>query len=106
LADFQSQIAEFDARGIAVLAASADKLTDALTTVSRQQLAFPAVYGLDAEKVAGATGAFYDREKGYLHATGFTLAPDGTVAAAVYSTGPLGRYTASDVIRWISPQLE
>ena len=34
-----------------------------------------------------------------LHATGFLIKPDGTLAHAVYAAGPIGRYTASDVIQ-------
>jgi peroxiredoxin len=105
LADFQSRIREFEDRGIAVVAASADKLSDALATVSRHQLSFPVVHGLDAGEFAEQTGAFFDREKGFLHASEFILAPDGKLAAAVYSTGPLGRFSAKDVLGWIAGQL-
>jgi len=106
LADFQSIIAEYDAKKIAVVAASADKLADALSTVSRHQLTFPVAYGLDAAQIVALTGAFWDRDKGFLHATGFILTPEGEVAAAVYSTGPLGRYDARTTLGWITARLE
>jgi peroxiredoxin len=102
LADFQSHYEEFRAQGVAVVAASVDSFQDALTTVSRHQLAFPVAYGLDAASVAAGTGAFWDRTKRSLHATGFMLRPNGEVAGAVYSTGPLGRYSAKDALAWIS----
>ncbi len=35
----------------------------------------------------------------FLHATGFLLHPDGHVVNAVYSTGPIGRFTANDVLK-------
>ena len=34
----------------------------------------------------------------FFHATGFILKPDGVVASAVYSTGPIGRFTAADAL--------
>ncbi len=46
-----------------------------------------------------ATGEIIDIR--YLQATGFVLQPGGLVAQAVYSTGPVGRYVASDVISLI-----
>ncbi len=38
-------------------------------------------------------GHWYDPGKKFLHATGFIVKPDGVVAPAVYSTGPIGRFT-------------
>jgi len=102
LADFQSHILEYEAQGIAVVAASVDSLQDAMTTVSRHQLAFPVAYGLDGPAVAAQTVAFWEKEKGFLHATGFILTPTGAVAAALYSTGPIGRYVAKEVLGWIT----
>ncbi len=85
-----------------MVAASVDSLQDAMTTVSRHQLTFPVAYGLDGPTVAAQTGAFWEKEKGFIHATGFILTPTGALAAAVYSTGPLGRYVAKDVLGWIT----
>jgi peroxiredoxin len=100
LADFQSRIEEFNAHDIVVVAASVDKLEDALATASRHDLTFPVAYGLDAQVVAAQTGAYWEDKRGFLHATGFIVAPNGMVAAAVYSTGPVGRYTAQDALAW------
>ena len=33
-----------------------------------------------------------------LHSTGYVLRPDGTIAVAVYSTGPVGRLVWQDVL--------
>ena len=55
----------------------------------------------DARRVSAVTGAFFEREKGYLHSTGFLIKPDGSVANAVYSTGSIGRLTAEDSLRVI-----
>jgi len=56
--------------------------------------------------MAALTGAFWDRGKGFLDASGFILTPKGEVAAAVYSRGPLGRYDARTTLGWITARLE
>jgi len=44
------------------------------------------------------TGAFFQPEKSFLHATGFIIDPQGKVVVAVYSSGPIGRLTATDCL--------
>lgn len=59
---------------------------------------FALAYGLDAQAVAKSIGAYYEPNKNFLHATGFILRPERMVHVASYSTGPIGRLTAADVI--------
>jgi hypothetical protein len=66
--------------------------------VERKKLTFPIAYGLDARAFAAATGAFFDDVTGYIHAAGFILRPDGIIDEAVYSTGPIGRFTSADAL--------
>lgn len=61
-------------------------------------LEFAVGYGLDPGDARRRFGARIEPERGFVHATGFLLRPDGTVAQAVYSTGPLGRLTAREVL--------
>lgn len=91
-------MADFDALGTTIIAASVDSLENARKTISRHEITFPVAYGLDPAAVGNMTGAFWDPEKGYLHATGFMIRPDGKLAGAVYSTGPVGRYRAEDTL--------
>lgn len=98
MADFEKNLGEFTARGVAVIGLSVDPLEEARKTVERAHLTFPVAYGIDGPAFASQTGAFYDATKGYLQATGFLLQPGGMVAQAVYSTGPVGRYVAADVL--------
>jgi hypothetical protein len=69
--------------------------------VNELGLKFPVAYGLDAQAVSGTTGAFFEPEKKFLHATGFLLKPDGKIQVAAYSTGPLGRLTPPDVVQLV-----
>ncbi len=55
---------------------------------------------LDAPTVSADTGAPYQAgDRVFLHGTGWLINPDGEIAQSLYSTGPIGRFTASDVIR-------
>ena len=90
---------ELKALGIEVLAASVDNLEDTRHMVQETGVTFPVAYGLDPERISELTGAFWETRRRILHATGFLMKPDGTLAHAVYAAGPIGRYTASDVIQ-------
>ena len=89
---------DFEEKKIRVIAASADSLEDAQKSVERKNLTFPVAYGLDARAFAAQTGAFFDDVRGYVHATGFILRPDGKVDEIVYSTGPIGRFVSADTL--------
>jgi len=82
-----------------VLAASVDNEQDARRMVQETGVTFPVAYGLDPERMSELTGAFWETRRRILHATGFLIKPDGTLAHAVYASGPIGRYSASDVIK-------
>ena len=63
-----------------------------------QGLTFPIGYGLDVRATAGTLGAFYEERRGILQSTGYVIAPDGTIAVAQYSSGPIGRLVWQDVL--------
>jgi len=67
--------------------------------VERIGISYSVGYGLVAEEVSRTTGAYYDKEKKFLHATDFLLRPDKSIVVASYSTGPIGRFVAKDVLR-------
>jgi peroxiredoxin len=101
LADFQEHLNEFRDKGIKIIGASTDSLEDAQKMVDRHKLTFSLAYGMDTKEFANMTGAFFSDEKGFIHATGFIIRPDGGVDDAVYSTGPIGRLTAADALMLI-----
>jgi len=83
--------------------ASVDSVEDVASLKEGLRVGFPMLAELDVEQVADATGAFVQRgERPMVHATGFLLRPNGEVASATYSTGPVGRITASDVLRVVA----
>ncbi|MBA4397170.1 MAG: hypothetical protein C0394_07295 [Syntrophus sp. (in: bacteria)] len=106
MADFQSKINEFDGKKIRIIAGSVEDLENMQKMVERRKLSFSMAYGLNARVFAAQTGAFFDEEKGYIHATGFILRPDGTIEDAVYSTGPIGRLSAADTLMLIDYRMK
>ena len=99
MADFQANLSAFEERGVALLAASVDDEADTRELIDMLGLTFPIGYGLDYLEFASKTGAFYEVRRQIIHATDFILRQDGTVAHAVYATGPVGRLWAEDCLR-------
>lgn len=84
-----------------MISASVDSIEKAREVFNKLGITYSVAYGLDPEEVSRMTGAFYDEAKRFLHATGFLLRPDNTVAVACYSTGPIGRLRAQDVLKLV-----
>ncbi len=98
LAAFQRAIDKLTDEGIRVVAASTDPPDKAEETVRTQSLTFPVGYGLDVRGTAAMLGAFYEERRGILQSTGYVIKPDGTIAVAQYSSGPIGRLVWQDVL--------
>ncbi len=98
---FQKQIADFENRDILLVAASVDDRPEAEKLVKDLALTFPVGCGLNARQFSEKTGAFYHRDEGYLHASGFLLDREGRVANAAYSTYALGRLVPGDCLSLI-----
>ncbi len=92
---------EFSGAAIQVMAASVDPIEAAQEIAQEFKISYPLGYGLDAKEISAKTGAFYEAEKGYLHATGFITDPQGKIVNGVYSTLAIGRLTAKDCLRLI-----
>lgn len=101
MADYQAKLDELKALDVALVAGSIDAMDTAQKTARELSLTYPIAYGLDAQAVSSATGAFFEPEKKFLHAAGFLLKPDGKIQVAAYSTGPLGRLTSADVVQLV-----
>jgi peroxiredoxin len=95
----ESRLAE---AGIKVAAFSVDDESTAAGTIDKYRLSFPVGHSADADRVAMLTGAYVNETPRYLQSTGFLLDPDGHVLNAVYSSGPIGRLVAEDVIGMVN----
>jgi peroxiredoxin len=98
LADFQSNLDDFQAENMGLLAGSVDDRSAAGALVEDLGLSFPVAFGLDLEAVGRSLGGFYHGKDRYLQPSGFVLRPDGTLEVASYSSGPIGRLKAANVL--------
>jgi len=89
---------DFRAENMGILAGSVDAVSEASKTVNDLGLSFPVAHGLDLEETGRILGGFYQQEKGYLQPSGFVIRPDGTLEVASYSSGPIGRFKAANVL--------
>jgi len=92
---------EFDAEGIKVISGSTDSLEKTKEYADKLGITYAMAYGMDAEGVSNLTGAFYEKEKKFFQPTGFLVRPDKTIEVAVYSSGPVGRFVAQDVLNLV-----
>jgi peroxiredoxin len=101
LADYQRLWTKIESAGIGLVAASVDPFETARDYASDLGLEFPVGWGLQAEEVSKATGAFFEPDRKFLQAAGFLLRPGGQIEVACYSTGMLGRLVGGDVLRLV-----
>jgi len=102
LAGFQRAGEKLAEAGIRVVALSVDDEATTVRTIEKFKLSFPVRHSADAEKLASIIGAYTNDSPRYLQATGFVLAPDGKILNAVYSSDPMGRLVAEDVIGMVT----
>lgn len=101
MVDFDTNAGLLSKLGVAVVAASVDDPAETETLTEGLRLRYVKMASaLDAHAVAEATGAAIQTgERTFLHATGFLLDPAGKVVQSVYSSGPIGRFTANDILK-------
>ena len=97
MADFQSLLQQFESEQVKIIAGSVDPIDKTREFVEKLGISYPVAYGMNAEEASRITGAYYDKERKYIHATGFLIRPDNTIEVACSSSGPIGRFVAKDV---------
>lgn len=102
LAGFQRASQKLAETGIKVVALSVDNEATTIGTIEKHKLSFPVGHSADADQVAAVTGAYINEAPHYLQTTGFLLDPDGRILNAVYSSGPIGRLVAEDVVGMVT----
>lgn len=104
MVDFDTNALVLTQLGVTVVAASVDGLDHVRALQDGLRLRFVRMVGeVDGPAVAAATGAALQTgDRTFLHATGFLLDPSGAVLNSVYSSGPIGRFTADDVLRRVA----
>ena len=99
LAGFQSFKPVLDNLGVSLFAASADHLDKASAVAA--ELAFPVGYGV-TRGTAGALGAWWNEQRNSMEPAEFVVDRQGTVMASSYSSGPLGRFDAAEIVRYVT----
>ena len=87
--------------GVKVVAASVDSVADTAALAEGHRLRYVTMLAeLDGPAVAESThAAIQTGEKTFLHATEFILDPAGNIVVSVYSSGPIGRFSANDALK-------
>ena len=98
MADFQSSIGGYKEEQIRVIAGAVDSAEKTTEFAKKLELTFPVAWGMDALEISRLTGAFYEKEKAYIQPANFLVRPDRTIEVASYSTGPVGRFVATNVL--------
>jgi peroxiredoxin len=101
LADFDTNGSLLKKLGVTVVAASVDTVEETARLAEGLRLRYVQILAeVDGPAVSESTGAFLQTgDRTFLHATGFLTDPDGAIVNAVYSTGPIGRFTANDIMK-------
>ena len=82
-----------------VVAASTDPLDKAKEVAA--ELPFPVAYGVTHDQ-ADALGAWWEDRRGIIQPAEFLLDAQGKVRSSTYSSGPIGRVEAADVVKLIN----
>ena len=69
--------------------------------VDKMRLNFPVGFGVKADEISAATGAYVAEGAAYLQSTGFVLDRSGRILTAVYSSGAIGRLVPDDVAAFV-----
>lgn len=96
---FEKLKPELDALGVKVVAASVDPIDKAKEVAA--ELSFPVGYGVTRAQ-ANQLGSWWEERRSIIQPSEFLLAADGKVRSATYSSGPIGRVDAADVVKLVT----
>ena len=91
--------------GIDVAALSVDDEAETAAFAAKHDARFVLGHSAEVSAVVAATGAYettHPQRGRFLESTGFVLAPDGAILAAVYASRAIGRLVPDDVIRLVT----
>lgn len=90
---------DFDSEQIKIIAGSVDLIDKTQEFVNTLGITYAVAYGMDLEAICEKTGAFYEKDRKFIQPACFLIRPNKTVEMATYSSGPIGRFLAQDVLR-------
>ena len=95
---FEQHKQELDALGAKIVAASVDPIDKAREVAA--EVSFPVGYGITRD-IADKIGAWWEDRRNIVQPSEFIVGADGKVVTSSYSSGPLGRIDAADVVKLI-----
>ena len=96
---FEKEIKELESIGAQVVAASVDPIDKAREVAD--EVSFPVGHGVTRE-MADALGSWWEDRRGIIQPSEFIVGADGKIVASSYSSGPIGRFDAADVVKIIN----
>ena len=96
MAGFEFWKAQLAGAGVKIVAASVDPIDKAKEVAAG--LSFPVAYGATRAQ-ADQLGSWWEDRRGIIQPSECILGADGKILLASYSSGPLGRIEASEVVR-------
>ena len=99
MAGFAKLYPDLQALGARAVAASVDPIDKAKEVAA--ELPFPVAYGVTREQ-ADAIDAWWEDRRQIIQPSEFLLDANGKVLTSTYSSGPIGRIDAADVIKNIN----
>lgn len=93
---FENSRQDLDALGAKVIALSTDPVDKAREVAA--DLSFPVAYGITRD-MADSIGAWWEERRAFIQPSEFVLDAAGKVVHSSYSSGPIGRIDAADVVK-------
>ena len=101
LAAFARARASLQSITVEIVAVSVDDEGVSTALVDKMRLNFTVGFGVKADEISAATGAYVAEDAAYLQSTGFVLDKHGRILTAVYSSGAIGRLVSEDVAGFV-----
>lgn len=100
---FEKEKEGLDKLGVTVIGISVDPPEDAQKVAD--EVSFPVAHSATKDH-ADAIGAWWGEPRNIFQASEFIVRADGEILHSSYSSGPLARTDAADVIRWLTRREE
>jgi len=101
LVGFANEMKALESIGAKVVAASVDVIDKAREVAD--EVSFPVAHGVTRE-MADTLGSWWEDRRGIIQPSEFIVGEDGKVITSSYSSGPIGRMDAADVVKIIDFQ--
>ena len=96
---FDKELKELESVDANVVAASVDDIEKAKEVAN--EVSFPVAHSV-TRQIADSLGSWWEERRGIIQPSEFIVGEDGKIVTSSYSSGPIGRFDATDVIRLIA----